>query len=283
MSVTTGQKRKTFPALDAPVPKLHAIGPATNSQSEDSEDESDAPEAVTLTSGRAAADAQSSAIQDHRKRLLQKKKELNKIQEAFIQSTKSKSLSAARAVPESETPANDDTSDKENRSQDSDADPSEIKGDSVLLARMEKAMQDASDEDEAEDESSDEELGGRQSSPPTASTRLPDSIFAAAAVEERKLERKRKKVVQSRDAKPKRRRVREGPSERVVSGRTVRVVKALDTPPPPPSRASRKKGAGLKGGIAFRRKWKQRDDFRAALQAQIRSRSGPAQRFAIAK
>ncbi|KAG9086649.1 Actin- protein 6 [Ceratobasidium sp. 370] len=221
----------------------------------------------------------------------------NKIRDAFIQSTKSKSPSAAPAIQKSPTPVDDGSSDNENNLNENDEDSTAIEGDPALLARMEKSMQDALDEGEAEDESDDEGLSGCQPTPPSSSARLPDSIFAAAAVEERKLERKRTKTAQSREANPKRRRVREGASERVIrrvfhrstssiftdsfnsSGRTLRVVKALDVPPPPPSRASHRKGAGIKGGTAFRRKWKQRD----ALQAQIRSRSGPAQKFATAK
>ncbi|KAG8708938.1 hypothetical protein FRC08_018618 [Ceratobasidium sp. 394] len=279
MSLAAGRKRKTFPALDVPIPKPRIIRPAASSESADSDDDSDAPEAVTLTSGRAAADAKAGAIQDHRKRLLAKKKAQNKIREAFIQSTKSKTPSTAPTAENSQTLIDDDRSDAENHSDDSGLDPPEPQGDPALLARMEKAMRDALDEDDAGDKSSHESSDGHQSNPPTPSIRLPDSVFAAAAVDERKPERKRKKAVQSRDAASKRRRIREGPSERVVSGRTVRVVKALDAPPAPAPRASRKKGAGIKGGTMFRRKWKQRD----ALQAQIRSRGGPAQKFATAK
>jgi hypothetical protein len=49
-----------------------------------------------------------------------------------------------------------------------------------------------------------------------SSARLPDSIFAAAAVAHEKAGLKRKTSVRKQDVKAKRRRAREGPSERVV-------------------------------------------------------------------
>ncbi|KAG8749628.1 hypothetical protein FRC12_013332, partial [Ceratobasidium sp. 428] len=245
---------------------------------EDSEDESDAPEAVTLTSGRTAAAARSSAIQNHRKRLIEKKKAQNKTREAFIQSAKSKALGTVPTLQEPSHPV-EDSSKSESDSDETDKGPGELEGDSKLLARMQKAMQDALDEDEDEDDGESSNEGAIGASTGVApSARLPDSIFAAAAQGHQKPERKRQKVGRERDAKSKRRRVREISAERIVSGRTVRVANSLDAPPPPPSKASRKITTSVKGGKTFRQKWKRRD----ALQAQVRSRAGPAQKFATA-
>ncbi|KAG8679988.1 hypothetical protein FRC09_018571 [Ceratobasidium sp. 395] len=277
-NIASGRKRKTFPALDAPGPGLDLERPVIiTSESEDSEDESDASEAVTLTNGRTAAAARSSAIQNHRKRLIEKKKAQNKTREAFIQSAKSKALGTVPTLQELPHPIEEDSSKSGSDSDETDKGPSELEGDPKLLARMQTAMQNAldEDEDEADGESSNEGAIGA-STGVTPSARLPDSVFAAAAQGQQKPERKRQKVGQERDAKSKRRRVRESPAERIVGGRTVRVVNSLNAPLPPLFKASRKTSAGVKGGKAFRQKWKRRD----ALQAQVRSRAGPAQKFA---
>ncbi|KAG9119653.1 hypothetical protein FRC07_005239 [Ceratobasidium sp. 392] len=276
-SIASGHKRKTFPALDAPDPEIEAKIPIPTSESEDSEDDSDAPEAITLTSERAVAAARSNAVLDHRKRLLEKKKARNKTREAFIQSTKSKPLKVSPTVQKPRAPVDEDLNDQVS---DSDKDSAALagpEGDSKLLARMEKAMQDALEDNEVEDDSSDED-DERQPTPSASSIRLPDSIFAAAALEHQKPEHKRKKSTRERENRPKRRRVRENPSEQVVGGRTVRIVNAINAPPPPPSRASRKITTSAKGGKAFRQKWKRRD----GVSAQVRSRNGPAQKFASA-
>ncbi|KAJ1299808.1 hypothetical protein OPQ81_000707 [Rhizoctonia solani] len=104
-------------------------------------------------------------------------------------------------------------------------------------------------------------------------SRLPDSVFAAA---HESVERKRSKKPLKKDPPAKRRRVREGPAEKVVNGRTLRVMKDINAPPSIfPSTASRKSKSFVKGGSAFRRKWKKVD----AVRAQVRSRTGPPRNF----
>jgi hypothetical protein len=70
MAVGSARKQKTFPALDAPIPDPVATLPAATLDSDTSDDDSDVPEAVTLTGGRAAAHAKASAIEDHQKRCI---------------------------------------------------------------------------------------------------------------------------------------------------------------------------------------------------------------------
>ncbi|KAF8601006.1 hypothetical protein BDV93DRAFT_525053 [Ceratobasidium sp. AG-I] len=270
----SSRKRKTFPDLGAPTPKPAPIKSDVESEEEASDGDSDVPEAVTLTGGRAAEEAKANALKAHQDRLKEKKKAQNKSREAFIQSTKSKSSPGALIEPETKGSQREGEDEEESSEEGENGDEGEG-GDPVLLARMDKAMQEAQEEDE--EETSDEDEGPTFGNTPS-SARLPDSVFAAAAAAHQAPERKRKPTVQKRDEKAKRRRVREGPSERVVGGRTLRVTTSLDAPPPLPSISTRKANNSVKGGNAFRRKWKKRD----ASQAQIRSRSGPARNFVTA-
>ncbi|QRV78804.1 hypothetical protein RhiJN_06819 [Ceratobasidium sp. AG-Ba] len=273
MANTGARRRKTFPELDAVAVDIPHDIQAVTTDSDDSGNDSEQPEAVTLAGGKAAADARDSARRNHQKRLREKKKAANKAREAFIQSTKSNSQTTSRSVRKSQVPGENESEGESRSGGGEESEPEENGGDPVLLARMQRAMEDAQHEAE---EGSDEEAEEPQSDPTASSTRLPDSIFAAAAAEQQKPERKRKKAKRTPDTKSKRQRVRGWPSERIVGGRTIRIATAPDAPPPPPARVYRKMTTATKGGMAFRRNWKRRD----ATQAQIRSRSGPAQKFA---
>ncbi|QRV93559.1 hypothetical protein RhiJN_21577 [Ceratobasidium sp. AG-Ba] len=274
MASAAARRRKTFPELDAGAVDIPHDIQVIDTNSEDSDYASDEPEAVTLSGGKAAVDARDSARENHQKRLQEKKKAANKAREAFIRSTKLKSKTTYRRGDRNpQVPGENESEGESGSTREEQSESEENGGDPVLLARMQRAMEDA--QDEAEEES-DEEVRELRPNPTASSTRLPDSIFAAAAAEQQKPERKRKKTNKIPGAKSKRQRVRDWPSERIIGGRTIRIVTAPNAPPPPPARLPRKTTTATKGGTTFRRKWKSRD----ATQAQIRSRSGPAQKFA---
>lgn len=62
------RKRKTFPDLDAPVPKPAPTKLIAESEDEELDEDSDAPEAVTLTGGRVVEEAKASALKAHQDR-----------------------------------------------------------------------------------------------------------------------------------------------------------------------------------------------------------------------
>jgi hypothetical protein len=67
-SGTSSSKQKTFPPLDAPIPKSTVIELDNQSDNDTSSDESDAPEAETLSGGRAAAAARVVAIEQYQQK-----------------------------------------------------------------------------------------------------------------------------------------------------------------------------------------------------------------------
>ncbi|KAL5633676.1 hypothetical protein ACGC1H_005776 [Rhizoctonia solani] len=188
----------------------------------------DAPEAESLSRGRAAADARAGELKRHEEKLKELRRIKNEAREEFIRSTKPSKLPAAEGKESGIV-----SGDVGGESDESDGVEEEVAKEASRPGRL----------------------------PDSVFTAAHESV-------QESIERKRTKKQPRKDISAKRRRVRMTPAERVVNGRTLRVAADISAPPAIYSTSARKAKSPAKGGSTFRRKWKKVDAMRAQVRSR---------------